>query len=72
MKESMVKMYRAKLMDKLRLTVHDELVGDGLREKGREIVDLLNDVKGLRVPIKWELQCGKTWAMSDEGTVTIR
>ena len=72
MKEAMIKMYRAGLMDKLRLTVHDELVGDGHREKGKEIVELLNDVHGLRVPIRWELQCGKTWAMTDPSTVTIR
>jgi len=72
MKEAMVKMYRAGLMDKLRLTVHDELVGDGHRTQGQAIVELLNDVQGLRVPIRWELQCGATWAMADPGAITIR
>lgn len=72
MKEAMVKMYRSGLMEKMRLTVHDELVGDGLRENGKRIVELLNDCPGLRVPMRWELSCGKTWAMRDETVVKIR
>ena len=72
MKEAMVKMYREGLMDKLRLTVHDELVGDGRRENGKQIVELLNECPGLRVPMRWELSCGQTWAMRDESVITIR
>ncbi|GAF82057.1 unnamed protein product, partial [marine sediment metagenome] len=34
MKEAMVKAWKAKIFDKMRLTVHDELMGDGSRENG--------------------------------------
>jgi DNA polymerase-1 len=63
MKEAMVKCWNAKIFDKMRLTVHDELMGDGDRKNGPRLVELLNDTKGLRVPIRWELDCGKNWAM---------
>lgn len=66
MKEALVKVYRANLMDKMRLTVHDEILGDGSREKGPQLIELLNDVKGLNVPMKWELNCGRSWAMNDD------
>jgi DNA polymerase-1 len=63
MKEAMVKCWKANIFDKMRLTVHDELLGDGDRAKGPQLVELLNDTKGIRVPIRWELDCGKNWAM---------
>jgi DNA polymerase I-like protein with 3'-5' exonuclease and polymerase domains len=72
MKEAMVKAWRAKIFDKMRLTVHDELLGDGDRAKGPQLVELLNDVKGLRVPLRWELDCGPNWAMRGENVARFK
>lgn len=70
MKEAMVKVWKEKIYDKLRLTVHDELMGDGDRAKGAQLVELLNDTSGVRVPIRWELDCGPNWAMRGKNVVS--
>jgi DNA polymerase I-like protein with 3'-5' exonuclease and polymerase domains len=72
MKEAMVKVWNEKIFDKLRLTVHDELMGDGDRANGPRLVELLNDTKGLRVPIRWELDCGPNWAMRGDNVVSFK
>jgi len=72
MKEAMVKAWDAKIFDKMRLTVHDELMGDGDRANGPRLVELLNDTKGLRVPIRWTLDCGPNWAMRGDNVVSFK
>lgn len=66
MKSALRLVYREKLMDKMRLTVHDELTGDihseeqGIRCKQAMEQDLQHLIK---VPVIWDLEIGKNWAM---------
>ncbi len=55
----------------LRLTVHDELVGDiASREDGRKILEILNRQSfKLKVPILWGMNIGDNWKVcSEEGS----
>jgi DNA polymerase I-like protein with 3'-5' exonuclease and polymerase domains len=69
MKEALVKLWENKIFEKLRLTVHDEAIGDLDPSKSKQLVELLDDIKGVRVPIKWQLSMSNTWAMTGPETV---
>lgn len=66
MKSALRLVYNEKLMNKMRLTVHDELVGDvddegqGIRCKEAMEQDVQHLVK---VPVLWDLEVGNNWAM---------
>lgn len=71
MKEALIKLYRANMFEKLRCTVHDEALGCIDPSKGLQLVELLNDVVGLRVPLRWKLSISKNWAMTGPETIEI-
>lgn len=47
-----------------RLTIHDQLMGDGDKGTGEALAELLDrqSVPNLRVPILWAVKTGKNWA----------
>lgn len=66
MKSALRLVYREKLMDKMRLTVHDELTGDVSSEaqakRCKEAME--QDLQHLiNVPVLWDLEIGQNWAM---------
>lgn len=68
MKSALRLVYREKLTDKMRITVHDELVADvhseaqAVRCKEAMQEDLQHLI---RVPVLWDLEVGQNWAMRD-------
>ena len=71
MKEALIKVYRSGLYSKMRLTVHDEIMGDGDPRNAKKIIELLNDVVGLRVPLRWDLTYSKDWSMRSKDSVRV-
>jgi DNA polymerase I-like protein with 3'-5' exonuclease and polymerase domains len=71
MKEALVKLFRANLYEKMRVTVHDEVMGDLDPRKALQIVELLNDTKDVTVPFRWEMEYGDDWAMTSPSTTTV-
>jgi DNA polymerase-1 len=69
MKEALVKVWKAKLYTKMRLTIHDEIMGDGKAANAKAIVLLLDDVAGVSLPLRWSLEYSKNWAMTLPETV---
>jgi DNA polymerase I-like protein with 3'-5' exonuclease and polymerase domains len=69
MKEALVKLFRAKLYEKMRITVHDEVMGDLDPAKAVQAVELLNDTLNVRVPFRWEMECSESWAMTSPNTL---
>jgi DNA polymerase-1 len=69
MKEGLVKTWQAGLFTKMRLTIHDEIMGDGKAENAKAIVELLDDVKGVNLPLRWSMEYSKNWAMTLPDTV---
>lgn len=65
-KEALKRIYDSNILHKMRLTVHDEIMGDieskQKAELGRE---LLEDVKGVKVPILWKTDVGKSWGQNE-------
>lgn len=67
MKSMLVRTYREKLISKMRLTVHDELMGDIVNEKQalacKEAAQ--EDLQHLiKVPVLWDMEVGANWAMT--------
>lgn len=69
MKEGMVKIWKAGLYTKMRLTLHDEIMGDGKAANAKAIVELLDDIKDVRLPLRWSMEYSKNWAMTLPDTV---
>jgi DNA polymerase I-like protein with 3'-5' exonuclease and polymerase domains len=69
MKEALVKVWKSGLYKKMRLTIHDEIMGDGLAENAKQIVELLDDIAGVRLPLRWSMEYSKNWAMTLPDTV---
>lgn len=69
MKEALVKLFRARLYEKMRITVHDEVMGDLDPAKAVQVVELLNDVIDVKVPFRWEMECSESWAMTSPNTL---
>lgn len=66
MKSALRLVYKEKLMNKMRLTVHDELVGDVDDEKQGIICKeaMEHDLQHLiKVPVLWDLEIGNNWAV---------
>ncbi len=69
MKEALVKVWQAKLYHKMRLPIHDEIMGDMDPCNAKAIVELLDDTPGIRLPLRWSMEYSKNWAMTDIDTV---
>jgi hypothetical protein len=69
MKEGLVKVWKAKLYTKMRLPIHDEIMGDGKAANAKAIVELLDDTLGIRLPLRWSMEYSKNWAMTLPDTV---
>jgi DNA polymerase I-like protein with 3'-5' exonuclease and polymerase domains len=69
MKEALVKVWKAKLYNKMRLTIHDEIMGDGKAKNAKRIVELLDDTFGIRLPLRWSMEYSRNWAMTSPDTV---
>jgi DNA polymerase I-like protein with 3'-5' exonuclease and polymerase domains len=69
MKEALVKVWKAGLYTKMRLTIHDEIMGDGLAKNAKQIVELLDDTMGIRLPLRWSMEYSSNWAMTSPDTV---
>lgn len=69
MKEGLVKVWKSGLYRKMRLTIHDEIMGDGPIGNAKAIVELLDDTVGVRLPLRWSMECSKNWAMTLPDTV---
>tara|TARA_R110000772_G_scaffold267971_3_gene393588 strand:+ start:26448 stop:28376 length:1929 start_codon:yes stop_codon:yes gene_type:complete len=69
MKEGLVKVWKSGLYKKMRLTIHDEIMGDGLAENAKKIVELLDDTMGVRLPLRWSMEYSTNWAMTLPDTV---
>ncbi len=69
MKEGLVKVWQAKLYTKMRLPIHDEIMGDGKAANAKAIVELLDDNWGIRLPLRWSIEYSKNWAMTLPNTV---
>ncbi|MHA2377062.1 MAG: DNA polymerase [Candidatus Thorarchaeota archaeon] len=80
MKEALVKLFRAGLYEKMRITVHDEVMGDLDPKNALKVVELLNDVVGVKlpfmtqrvsVPFQWEMEMSQNWAMTSPDTMKV-
>ncbi len=80
MKEALVKLFRAGLYEKMRITVHDEVMGDLDPKKALQVIELLNDVVGVKlpfmpgvvkVPFRWEIDISENWAMTSPKTMKV-
>jgi DNA polymerase-1 len=69
MKEALVKVWKSGLYRKMRLTIHDEIMGDGSPENAKAIVELLDDTAGIRLPLRWSMSYSQNWAMTLPETV---
>ena len=69
MKEALVKVWKAKLYTKMRLPIHDEIMGDGKAANAKRIVQLLDDIAGVSLPLRWSIEYSKNWAMTLPETV---
>jgi DNA polymerase I-like protein with 3'-5' exonuclease and polymerase domains len=69
MKEGLVKVWKAGLYTKMRLTIHDEIMGDGRAANAQAIVELLDDTFGIRLPLRWSMEYSRNWAMTSPDTV---
>jgi DNA polymerase-1 len=69
MKEGLVKVWKSGLYRKMRLTIHDEIMGDGSAANAKAIVELLDDTEGMRLPLRWSMEYSANWAMTLPDTV---
>jgi len=69
MKEGLVKVWKSGLYRKMRLTIHDEIMGDGSAANAKAIVELLDDTEGMRLPLRWSMEYSTNWAMTLPDTV---
>ena len=69
MKEGLVKVWQSGLYQKMRLTIHDEIMGDGDPANAQQIVELLDDTPGMRLPLRWSMEYSNNWSMTGTDTV---
>jgi hypothetical protein len=64
----------------MRITVHDEVMGDLDPKNALKVVELLNDVVGVKlpfmtqrvsVPFQWEMEMSQNWAMTSPDTMKV-